>query len=84
MEIEARYSSAGGFVQEFIRTATGWNAYWVNDRIYPRRPFVYVPNASQIDQALEKGDVLKYVQLHDLGYQQTVASALHGNLVPVV
>src|SRR6516225_4298804 len=51
-EIEAQYSSAGGFVQESIRTATGWNAYWVNDRIYPRRPFIYVPNASQIDQVL--------------------------------
>ena len=76
LEIEAQYSSARGFVQEFIRTATGWNAYWVNDRIYPRRPFIYVPNASQIDQALEKGDVLKYVQLHDLGYQPTVAAAL--------
>ena len=76
LEIEAQYSSARGFVQEFIRTATGWNACWVNDRIYPRRPFIYVPNASQIDQALEKGDILKYVQLHDPGYQQTVASAL--------
>jgi hypothetical protein len=67
LEIEAQYSSARGFVQEFIRTATGWNAYWVNDRIYPRRPFIYVPHASQIDQALQEGNVLKYVQLHDLG-----------------
>jgi cation transport regulator ChaC len=67
LEIEALYPSARGFVQEFIRTATNWNAYWVNDRIYPRRPFIYVPDASQIDQALQKGDVLKYVQLHDLG-----------------
>jgi hypothetical protein len=67
MEIETQYPSARGFVQEFIRTAAGWNAYWVNDRIYPRRPFIYVPHASQIDQALQQGNVLKYVQLHDLG-----------------
>jgi hypothetical protein len=67
LEVEAQYSSARGFVQEFIRTATGWNANWVNDRIYPRRPFIYIPNASQIDQALQGGGVLKYVQLRDLG-----------------
>ena len=66
LEVEAQYSSAHGFAQEFIRTATGWNAYYVNDRIYPRRPFIYVSNASQIDQELHKGGVLKYVQLHDL------------------
>lgn len=66
LEIEALYPSAHGFVQEFIRTTTGWNAYWVNDRIYPRRPFIYVPNASDIDRALQKGNVLNYVQLHDM------------------
>jgi len=66
LEIEAQYPSARGFVQEFIRTAPGWNTYWVNDRIYPRRPFIYVPQASRIDQALQQGGVLKYVHLHDL------------------
>lgn len=27
--------------------------YWVNDRLYPRRPFIYQPNASRIDAALK-------------------------------
>jgi hypothetical protein len=67
LEIEALYRTASGFVQEFIRSTTGWNKYWVNDRLYPRRPFIYAPNASAIDQALQKGNVLQYVQLHDLG-----------------
>ena len=67
LEVEALYRSARGFVQEFIKTTTGWNKYWVNDRLYPRRPFIYVPNASTIDQALQKGNVLQYVQLHDMG-----------------
>jgi hypothetical protein len=67
LEIEALYRTASGFVQEFIQTTTGWNKYWVNDRLYPRRPFIYAPNASAIDQALQKGNVLQYVQLHDLG-----------------
>ncbi len=67
LEIEALYRPAHGFAQEFIRTTTGWNAYWVNDRVYPRRPFISVPNASIIDQALQEGNVLHYVQLHDMG-----------------
>jgi hypothetical protein len=66
LEIEALYRSAQGFVQEFIKTTTGWNACWVNDRLYPRRPFIYAPNASAIDRALQEGNVLQYVQLHDL------------------
>jgi hypothetical protein len=66
LEIEAIYRTAKGFTQEFIRTASGWNKNWVNDRLYPRRPFIYVPNAGAIDQALKEGNVLQYVQLHDL------------------
>lgn len=67
LEIEALYRTAAGFTQEFIKTSTGWNKYWANDRLYPRRPFIYCPNASAIDQALQTGKVVQYVQLHDLG-----------------
>jgi hypothetical protein len=67
LEINALYRAVNGdFAQEFIRTTTGWNKYWVNDRIYPRRPFIYSPSASAIDKALEASKVLKYVQLRDL------------------
>jgi hypothetical protein len=66
LELEAIYRTANGFTQEFIRTTTGWNKDWINDRLYPRRPFIYVPNAGAIDQALKEGNVLQYVQLHDL------------------
>jgi cation transport regulator ChaC len=66
LELEMLYRTATGFSQEFIRTTSGWNANWVNDRIYPRRPFVYVPNSSAIDKTLQEGNVLQYVQLHDL------------------
>jgi hypothetical protein len=75
LELESLYRAVkGSFTQEFIRTTTGWNANWVNDRIYPRRPFIYAPNATAIDKALQAGKVLQYVQLHDLGAQ--VASSL--------
>jgi hypothetical protein len=67
LELDALYRTLNGsFTPEFIRTTTGWNANWVNDRIYPRRPFIYAPNAGAIDKALQAGNVLKYVQLHDL------------------
>jgi hypothetical protein len=66
LELEALYRTAKGFTQEFIRTTSGWNVNWVNDRIYPRRPFIYAPTASAIDKALKEGNVLQYVQLHDL------------------
>jgi hypothetical protein len=67
LELEALYRGVkDSFTQEFIRTTSGWNANWVNDRLYPRRPFIYAPNASAIDKALKEGNVLQYVQLHDL------------------
>jgi hypothetical protein len=66
LELEAIYRTAKGFTQEFICTTTGWNKNWVNDRLYPRRPFIYVPNASAIDKALKEGNVLQYVQLNDV------------------
>ena len=32
-----------------------WGPPWINDRIYPWRPFVYVPRAWAIDALLQKG-----------------------------
>lgn len=40
------------FTEQFISDTIGWNQFWVNDRIYPRRPFIHCPNAYQIDQLL--------------------------------
>jgi hypothetical protein len=42
-----------GFAQRCINSTTDWSAFWVNDRIYPRRPFIYQPKAWQIDRLLE-------------------------------
>jgi ChaC-like protein len=67
LEIDAIYrATKGSFTQEFISSTTGWNANWVNDRIYPRRSLFTLPFASDIDKALKEGNVLHYVQLHDL------------------
>jgi hypothetical protein len=41
-----------GFAARCVRTTYGWSAHWVNDRLYPRRPFVFQPFAAKIDQLL--------------------------------
>jgi len=38
---------------ECITTTQGWPRHWVNDRIFPRRPF-HQPNAVQIDTKLHQ------------------------------
>lgn len=58
LEQEARFG-VRGFAVECVRTTHDWSAYWVNDRIYPRRPFIYQPRARQIDEILS-AEVAKY------------------------
>lgn len=53
LEQEQRFRVAG-FAQQCIATTSGWSEHWVNDRIYPRRPFVYQPRAREIDTLLSK------------------------------
>jgi len=43
-----------GFARECVRTTHGWSKHWVNDRIYPRRPFIYSPRAFAIDRLLKE------------------------------
>lgn len=44
----------GNFVVECLRSTKGWSTHWVNDRLYPRRPFIYQPNAGFIDRLLSE------------------------------
>jgi hypothetical protein len=56
LEIEAMYPQArqANFAEHFIRTTGNWGPPWINDRVYPWRPFVYVPRAWAIDAMLQK------------------------------
>jgi gamma-glutamylcyclotransferase (GGCT)/AIG2-like uncharacterized protein YtfP len=56
LELEATYPLAqeAGFAETFLKTCSHWSKYWVNDRIYPRRAFIYAPNAGRIDQLIQK------------------------------
>src|SRR5262245_8399714 len=56
LEIEATYPLArqANFAEQFIQTTSDWQPPWINDRIYPWRPFVYAPRASHIDALIQK------------------------------
>lgn len=41
------------FAAQCITSTGNWSPYWVNDRLYPRRPFIYQPEARAIDQLLQ-------------------------------
>lgn len=67
LELDALYRKLDAlFTKEFISSTSGWNKFWVDDRIYPRRPFIYTPNANAIDTALDTGGKLGFRQLRDL------------------
>lgn len=44
----------GNFAVACLKTTEGWSTHWVNDRLYPRRPFIYQPNAGSIDRLLDQ------------------------------
>ena len=66
LELEARATKANEtFSEECITTTDGWSEHWVNDRLYPRRPFIHQPNASKIDALLDRmlPDLFKQIRI---------------------
>lgn len=53
LELETNHT-LDGFADECVHTTSGWDTSWVNDRIYPRRPFLYQKMAGQIDGLLNR------------------------------
>lgn len=57
LQLEEKYphAKASGFAEAFIESTSGWKGFpWVNDRIYPWRPFIHTPRAEKIDALLQK------------------------------
>lgn len=52
IQIEEKYKISN-FAKDCIETTEGWPVYWINDRIFPRRPSFYEPFAAQIDTLLK-------------------------------
>ena len=42
------------FAKQCITTTSEWSKHWVNDRIFPRRPFIQEPQSPQIDALLQE------------------------------
>ena len=53
LEQEQRFE-LNGFAQQCLANTRYWSDHWVNDRLYPRRPFIHQPKARQIDALLNK------------------------------
>jgi len=53
LEQEQRFELEG-FAQECLATTHDWSEHWVNDRLYPRRPFMYQPKSRAIDLLLSE------------------------------
>lgn len=78
LEVEGKYPTAAGFTQYFIDKTDEWSRFWVNDRLYPRRPFIFQPAASQIDAALQTAP-----KTADLFYEVEIEPAEWEDLKPV-
>ncbi len=61
LEIEEVFSLPD-FAKQCVETTKGWSTNWINDRLYPRRPFIYQPKAGRIDRVLEQTipDIVKH------------------------
>jgi hypothetical protein len=53
LEQEQRFELIG-FARQCLATTQDWSEHWVNDRLYPRRPFIYQPKSRQIDTLLSQ------------------------------
>lgn len=53
MEQEQRYALEN-FAKQCLATTSQWSSAWVNDRLYPRRPYIFQPKAGQIDKLLQR------------------------------
>lgn len=56
LQLEQLYGLPG-FAARLLDTTAWWSPYWVNDRVFPRRPFVFVPEAIRIDRLLSQHPV---------------------------
>ena len=53
LEQEQRFALTG-FAQQCLATTQDWSKHWINDRLYPRRPFIFQPRSGQIDALLSQ------------------------------
>lgn len=52
--VEGGLEFGDDYARELIETTTGWNRFWLNDRVLARRPWVYDKRSGAVDALLEK------------------------------
>ena len=58
-----KFNDDYGYVFDCINTTKGWTTdFWLNDRVYPQRPWVMSPYSRQIDRALSQSYQSGYVK----------------------
>jgi hypothetical protein len=50
--VEGALDYGENFARELLETTSDWSNYWLNDRELARRPWVYNPASSQVDELL--------------------------------
>jgi hypothetical protein len=50
--VEGALEYGDNFARELLETTSDWSNYWLNDRELARRPWVYNPASSQVDELL--------------------------------
>ena len=50
--VEGALEYGENFARELLETTSDWSNYWLNDRELARRPWVYNPASSQVDELL--------------------------------
>jgi hypothetical protein len=54
LEIDKEFGLLDNYADNCVKQTIGWNYSWINDRLMPRRPWVYQPHASEIDTLIKK------------------------------
>ncbi|MEN3332733.1 MAG: hypothetical protein V7641_2098 [Blastocatellia bacterium] len=78
LELEAKYPEAkkAEFAKLFLKSTRDWSKYWVNDRIYPRRAFIYSPNANTIDGLIKEvlgKEMFSNIEIEPASWEQSEA-----------
>lgn len=53
LDLEQRYKLKG-FAKRCVASTHAWSKHWVNDRLYPRRAWIFEPKSMQIDKLLSR------------------------------
>jgi len=79
IEMEETYKIS--FKDECMNTTKGWEYPYVNDRIIPRRPFVYQKNAYAIDELIEKFLPNHFNKINDELHNKSSGSCVMFNVI---